>query len=271
MHGEHEGQPATWAGRRMRSSNAASISCNSTALVHAIKQAQLRLSAQRGCGLAPAHARCRGERPASGLPPVDPSAAADLAPHSLPALQVCLWRAGRLDGSGRRADALGAATLPDGATFCGAYAADLRAGPGVSLFPAGGGYVGGFAGSRRSGPGALQRPRMYRGLGLGSRAQHLDACKGLYQKTLHATANAHVTGALQQLAHGPARAGVLLLPDGGLYQGAFVADRFEGRGIMYARGQGCHVGEWQAGRKHGQVHGNQLECTGVTACTDVVH
>jgi hypothetical protein len=70
---------------------------------------------------------------------------------------------------------------------------------------------------------------------------------------------------------GLARAGVLLLPDGGLYQGAFAADRFEGRGTyMYAKGQGCHVGEWQAGRKHGQVRGSQLECMVLTACLHVV-
>ena len=61
---------------------------------------------------------------------------------------------GRVGSDGRRADALAAATLPNGATHCGAYAADVRSGPGIYLFAAGGGYVGSFSGGRRSGMGA---------------------------------------------------------------------------------------------------------------------
>ena len=61
---------------------------------------------------------------------------------------------GRVGIDGRRADALAAATLPNGATHCGAYAGDVRSGPGIYLFAAGGGYVGSFLGGLRSGQGA---------------------------------------------------------------------------------------------------------------------
>ncbi|KAK9839694.1 hypothetical protein WJX81_006703 [Elliptochloris bilobata] len=62
---------------------------------------------------------------------------------------------GRMGGNSRRADALATATLPNGATHCGAYRADVREGPGIYLLPAGGGYIGGFSGSRRSGQGRV--------------------------------------------------------------------------------------------------------------------
>lgn len=60
-----------------------------------------------------------------------------------------------MGADGRRATPFATAALPNGATFCGAYRADMRDGPGIYLLPGvGGGYIGQFAGSRRSGEGA---------------------------------------------------------------------------------------------------------------------
>ena len=78
--------------------------------------------------------------------------------------------------------------------------------------------------------------------------------------------------------------GVMLLPDGSMYAGAFASDRFDGRGTYeYSGGRGCHMGEWHMGRKHGKarqrprtphtptlnpaVHA-QMECLGWSARTE---
>lgn len=63
------------------------------------------------------------------------------------------------------------------------------------------------------------------------------------------------------------RAGVMLLPDGSLYEGAFANDRFEGHGTYeYGGGRGCHVGGWRAGVKHGQARTHHLPIWGNGTC-----
>ena len=45
----------------------------------------------------------------------------------------------------------------------------------------------------------------------------------------------------------------MLMPDGGIYQGGFAEDKFDGQGQYEYPDGSTYVGQWRAGKKHGQV------------------
>ncbi|GFR40656.1 hypothetical protein Agub_g1241 [Astrephomene gubernaculifera] len=129
---------------------------------------------------------------------------------------------GELAPGAARVCATSRATFPNGDTYFGSYANDVKHGPGVYAFVTGAAYAGEYAGGKRHGRGVMVFPDG--GTYVGEFAADKFEGQGQYR-----------------------------YPDGSVYTGAWSNGQKHGRGVYWDTARGCLQGEWQKGLLVGEA------------------
>lgn len=133
---------------------------------------------------------------------------------------------GELAAGEARASATARVQFANNDTYFGAYAADVKHGPGVYAFASGAAYAGHYVGGKRAGHGVMVFPDG--GTYVGEFGADKFEGQGQYR-----------------------------YPDGSVYTGGWAAGKKHGYGVYWDTSKGCLRGQWVAGVLKGQASYDQ--------------